>query len=73
MLKEGEMNVVLNVKEGQLQKLLELIAESSRIEAIVINIDGKEEKQSKEKYGDLSIADLQELQEIAKEEKEGKK
>lgn len=73
MLKEGEMNVVLNVKEGQLQKLLELIAESSRIEAIVINIDGKEEKESKEKHGDLSIADLLELQEIAKEEKGGKK
>lgn len=67
------MNVVLNVKEGQLQKLLELITESSCIEAIVINIDGKEEKESKEKYGDLSIPDLQELQELAKEEKEGKK
>lgn len=67
------MNVVLNVKGGQLQKLLELVTESSRIEAIVINIDGGEEKESKEKYGDLSISDLQELQEIAKEEKEGKK
>jgi len=73
MLKERKMNVVLNVKEGQLQKLLELITESSCIEAIVINIDGKEEKESKEKYGDLSIPDLQELQELAKEEKEGKK
>jgi len=73
MLKEGEMNVMLNVKEGQLQKLLEVIVETSRIEAIVINIDGKEQKESKQKQGDLSIADLQELQEIVKEEKEGKK
>lgn len=67
------MNVMLNVKEGQLQKLLEVIVETSRIEAIVINIDGKEQKESKQKQGDLSIADLQELQEIVKEEKEGKK
>ena len=54
------MNVVFNVKEGQVPGLLDILGEmTGRVEDIVVNIVEGEE--SKRKYRDLTTEDLEQI------------
>ena len=65
------MNVVFNVKEGQVPGLLEILGEmTGRVEDIVVNIT---EEESKGKYRDLSTEDLEQIQKVVKEQGNGDK
>ena len=65
------MNVVFNVKEGQVPGLLEILGEmTGRVEDIVVNIT---EEKSKGKYQDLSTEDLEQIQKVVKEQGNGDK
>jgi len=66
------MNVVFNVKEGQVPGLLDILGEmAGRVEDIVVNI--VEEEESKRKYRDLSTEDLEQIQKVVKEQGNGDK
>ena len=66
------MNVVFNVKEGQVPGLLEILGEmTGRVEDIVVNIT--EEGESRGKYRDLSTEDLEQIQKVVKEQGNGDK
>ena len=66
------MNVVFNVKEGQVPGLLDILGEmAGRVEDIVVNI--VEEEKSKGKYRDLSTEDLEQIQKVVKEQGNGDK
>ncbi len=65
------MNVVFNVKEGQVPGLLDILGEmTGRVEDIVVNIT---EEEPKGKYGDLSTEDLEQIQKVVKEQGNGDK
>ncbi len=65
------MNVVFNVKEGQVPGLLDILGEmTGRVEDIVVNIT---EEESKGKYRDLSTEDLEQIQKVVKEQGNGDK
>ncbi|TET60779.1 hypothetical protein E3J48_06345 [Candidatus Aerophobetes bacterium] len=65
------MNVVFNVKEGQVPGLLEILGEmTGRVEDIVVNIT---EEEPKGKYRDLSTEDLEQIQKVVKEQGNGDK
>ncbi len=65
------MNVVFNVKEGQVPGLLDILGEmTGRVEDIVVNIT---EEEPKGKYRDLSTEDLEQIQKVAKEQGNGDK
>lgn len=66
------MNVVFNVKEGQVPGLLDILGEmTGRVEDIVVNI--VEDEESKRKYRDLSTEDLEQIQKVVKEQGNGDK
>lgn len=65
------MNVVFNVKEGQVPGLLDILGEmTGRVEDIVVNIV---EEEPKGKYRDLSTEDLEQIQKVVKEQGNGDK
>jgi len=65
------MNVVFNVKEGQVPGLLDILGEmAGRVEDIVVNIV---EEEPKGKYRDLSTEDLEQIQKVVKEQGNGDK
>jgi len=65
------MNVVFNVKEGQVPGLLEILGEmTGRVEDIVVNIT---EEESKGKYRDLTTEDREQIQKVLKEQGNGDK
>jgi len=66
------MNVVFNVKEGQVPGLLDILGEmTGRVEDIVVNI--AEDEESKRKYRDLTTEDLEQIQKVVKEQGNGDK
>jgi len=66
------MNVVFNVKEGQVPGLLDILGEmTGRVEDIVVNI--AEDEESKRKYRGLTTEDLEQIQKVVKEQGNGDK